>query len=53
MRWPAIEELYGPILRNTGVFGPKDTDSQKRWEDLHTRVIEHVSNFITQLFLSH
>jgi hypothetical protein len=38
MRWPGIEAIYGPFLRTTPVFS-----SDKRWEDLHTRVIEHVS----------
>jgi 26S proteasome regulatory subunit N5 len=37
MRWPGIEAIYGPFLRTTTVF-----QSDKRWEDLHTRVIEHV-----------
>lgn len=40
MRWPGIEEIYGPTLRSTHVFGK---GQEKRWEDLHTRVIEHVS----------
>jgi 26S proteasome regulatory subunit N5 len=42
MRWPGIEAIYGPFLRTTPVFS-----SDKRWEDLHTRVIEHVSTPIT------
>lgn len=41
MRWPGIETIYGPSLRATKVFG-SDEDGNKRWEDLHTRVIEHV-----------
>lgn len=45
MRWPGIESIYGPTLRTTLVFGGQDDDgaSVKRWDDLHTRVIEHVS----------
>jgi hypothetical protein len=39
MRWPGIEGIYGPTLRTTTVFGK---EGEKRWEDLHTRVIEHV-----------
>lgn len=39
MRWPGIENIYGPTLRSTDVFG---TGSEKHWEDLHIRVIEHV-----------
>ena len=38
MRWPGIEALYGKFLQKTPVFS-----QEKRWEDLHTRVIEHVS----------
>ena len=37
MRWPGVESLYGPHLRPTTIFS-----SDKVWEDLHTRVIEHV-----------
>lgn len=40
MRWPGIEALYGKFLQKTPVFS-----QEKRWEDLHTRVIEHVSPF--------
>ncbi|KAF7347622.1 26S proteasome non-ATPase regulatory subunit 12 [Mycena venus] len=36
MRWPGIETIYGEFLRKTSVFS-----SEKQWEDLHTRVIEH------------
>lgn len=58
MRWPAIQQLYGPDLRRTKVFGPKGTPAvdegdvseedklalgDKRWELLHVRVTEHVS----------
>lgn len=57
MRWPGIQELYGPSLKQTRVFGSKGTQSidagdiheddsdnraDKRWSDLRTRVIEHV-----------
>jgi 26S proteasome regulatory subunit N5 len=37
MRWPGIETLYGESLQQTPIFSVA-----KRWEDLHTRVIEHV-----------
>ncbi|KAK1228501.1 proteasome regulatory particle subunit [Marasmius sp. AFHP31] len=36
MRWPGIVQLYGEFLRQTPVFS-----IEKRWEDLHTRIIEH------------
>lgn len=48
MRWPGIEHIYGSTLRGTKVFG-SDEDGKKRWDDLHTRVIEHVSfSLLTQ-----
>ncbi|KAF8579030.1 hypothetical protein K439DRAFT_1395051 [Ramaria rubella] len=53
MRWPGIEGIYGPTLRTTTVFGE---GGEKRWEDLHTRVIEHnirvVSHYYTRIRLS-
>lgn len=50
MRWPGIEAIYGPTLRTTAVFGPGgEGEGDKRWEDLHTRVIEHVSRPILAL----
>lgn len=43
MRWPWIEELYGPTLRETQVFAKGgDGSGTKRWDDLHTRIVEHV-----------
>lgn len=41
MRWSGIEGIYGETLRRTAVFGP--TEGEKRYQDLHTRVTEHVS----------
>jgi 26S proteasome regulatory subunit N5 len=49
MRWPGIEAIYGPTLRESSVFsqsiaeGEAD-DGTKRWNALHQRVIEHVSS---------
>ena len=40
MRWPGIEAVYGTFLKKTDIF--KDN---KHWEDLHTRVIEHVRSY--------
>jgi 26S proteasome regulatory subunit N5 len=45
MRWPGIETLYGPSLRTTPVF-----ISDKRWEDLHTRVIEHNVRVVAEYY---
>lgn len=49
MRWPGIEHIYGATLRSTPVFGPSE-DGAKRWEDLHTRVIEHNVRVISQYY---
>ncbi|KAH8099395.1 PCI-domain-containing protein [Cristinia sonorae] len=50
MRWPGIESIYGPNLRQTDVF-----TSDKLWEDLHIRVIEHniriVAKYYTRITL--
>ncbi|KAF5384842.1 hypothetical protein D9615_001357 [Tricholomella constricta] len=45
MRWPGIETIYGEFLRKTPVFS-----SEKRWEDLHTRVIEHNIRVVAQYY---
>ncbi|KAJ7193362.1 PCI domain-containing protein [Mycena pura] len=45
MRWPGIERIYGEFLRKTPVF-----TSDKRWEDLHTRVIEHNVRVVAQYY---
>ncbi|CAG8460814.1 6419_t:CDS:10 [Diversispora eburnea] len=41
MRWPRIQELYGIALRQTPVFYANDESGEKRWQELHKRVIEH------------
>lgn len=46
MRWPVVEEQFGPQLCNTDVFDAQpnqsaDVKANKRWEDLRKRVIEH------------
>ncbi|KIM88567.1 hypothetical protein PILCRDRAFT_813522 [Piloderma croceum F 1598] len=50
MRWPGIQKVYAPFLRTTTVF-----TSDKRWEDLHTRIIEHnirvVADYYTRITL--
>ncbi|KAF8632947.1 hypothetical protein AX15_001553 [Amanita polypyramis BW_CC] len=51
MRWPGIETIYGEFLRQTPVFS-----QDKRWDDLHTRVIEHnirvVAEYYTRITLT-
>ncbi|KAI9277240.1 PCI domain-containing protein [Phascolomyces articulosus] len=41
MRWPKIEEVYGQELQKTFVFSKTTDEGQKRWKELHNRVIEH------------
>nr|ODO01026.1 26S proteasome regulatory subunit N5 [Cryptococcus depauperatus CBS 7855] len=36
MRWPGIESIYGPTLRQSPIF-----TSDARWAQLHKRVVEH------------
>ena len=38
-----MQELYGGALRQSPVFVPNDEAGEKRWQELHKRVIEHVS----------
>ncbi|EJD51782.1 PCI-domain-containing protein [Auricularia subglabra TFB-10046 SS5] len=47
MRWPGIQSIYGATLKQTSVFGP---GNEKRWEDLHTRVIEHNIRVVAQYY---
>ncbi|KIY69133.1 hypothetical protein CYLTODRAFT_430568 [Cylindrobasidium torrendii FP15055 ss-10] len=51
MRWPGIAQLYGDVLKKTPVFS-----LEKRWEDLHMRVIEHnirvISEYYTRITLT-
>ncbi|ORZ00496.1 PCI domain-domain-containing protein [Syncephalastrum racemosum] len=41
MRWPTIEQIYGEALGQTDVFLKSSEEGQKRWKELHHRVIEH------------
>jgi 26S proteasome regulatory subunit N5 len=45
MRWPGIQSLYGPFLKDTPVFSVAN-----RWEDLHTRVIEHNIRVVAEYY---
>lgn len=47
MRWPIIEDIYGSELRQTPTFDANTEQGEKRWKDLHKRVIEHVSLFLS------
>lgn len=54
MRWPGIESLYGPTLRKTPTFA-STPEGEKRWEELHKRVVEHnirtISHYYTRITL--
>ncbi|WFD31662.1 proteasome regulatory particle subunit [Malassezia sp. CBS 17886] len=54
MRWPGIEAMYGPALKQTTIFSGGD-DAEYRWKQLHARVVEHniqvVSKYYTKLRL--
>ncbi|KAJ9476582.1 26S proteasome regulatory subunit RPN5 [Pseudozyma hubeiensis] len=67
MRWPGIEELYGPLLKSSPTFSSKASatpsssttpvkDGPHRWEQLHKRVVEHnirvISSYYTRITLS-
>ncbi|KAJ9106080.1 hypothetical protein QFC21_001219 [Naganishia friedmannii] len=62
MRWPGVESLYGPVLRESDVFAPSsgavgvEDAGNKRWENLHKRVIEHnirvIASYYTQITLA-
>ncbi|CAO3695947.1 unnamed protein product [Rhizopus stolonifer] len=41
MRWVAIEEGYGSLFSQSTAFNRSTEDGQKRWKELHHRVIEH------------
>lgn len=61
MRWPGIESLYGPMLRQSPTFSPSSSpggnakDGNHRWEELHKRVVEHnirtISHYYTRITL--
>ncbi|CAG8605921.1 7977_t:CDS:10 [Paraglomus brasilianum] len=41
IEWRKMQELYGGALRQSPVFVPNDEAGEKRWQELHKRVIEH------------
>lgn len=64
-RWPRIESLYGPGLRETRVFGPNGVkglaegdieeeitsgQGDRRFEELHKRVVEHNIRIIAKYY---
>ncbi|KZS95799.1 PCI-domain-containing protein [Sistotremastrum niveocremeum HHB9708] len=55
-RWPGVESLYGAMLEKTDVFTRETPGGRKRYEDLHTRVIEHnirvIARYYTRMTLA-
>ncbi|CAG8661908.1 9957_t:CDS:10 [Funneliformis caledonium] len=51
MRWPLIQHLFGDMLRKTHVFLLGDEDGEKRWEELHNRVIEHNIRILAKYYV--
>ncbi|KAJ3246378.1 26S proteasome non-ATPase regulatory subunit 12 [Chytriomyces hyalinus] len=49
VRWPKIEEIYGPTLKATSVFD-KSEGGQARLKALHERVIEHNIRVIAKYY---
>ncbi|KAF8941557.1 PCI domain-containing protein [Dissophora ornata] len=41
MRWPMIEQIYGPTLGQNPALVGGDEASRKRLKELHNRVVEH------------
>jgi 26S proteasome regulatory subunit N5 len=41
IRWPSLQELYGKSLLSIDPFVRGTEQGAKRWDDLHSRVIEH------------
>lgn len=54
MRWPGIEALYGPMLRQLAVFSGSP-EAEERWKQLHARVVEYniqvLAKYYTQIRL--
>ncbi|KAI8924944.1 hypothetical protein BC831DRAFT_463209 [Entophlyctis helioformis] len=50
MRWPKVEEIYGPALKASSVFDPATEGGQKRYKTLHKRVIEHNIRVIAKYY---
>lgn len=49
MRWPKVEQIYGPPLQQTAVFSGSE-EATVRWEDLRKRVVEHNLRVISKYY---
>lgn len=55
MRWPNVEQIYGPHLCQTDIFDAQlgtssDPKANQRWQDLRKRVIEHNVRVIAKYY---
>ncbi|KAG0002628.1 26S proteasome non-ATPase regulatory subunit 12 [Modicella reniformis] len=50
MRWPMIEQVYGPTLGQNTALGGNDEASRKRLKELHNRVVEHNIRVIAKYY---
>lgn len=49
MRWPGIEALYGPMLRQLPVFSGSAA-AEERWKQLHARVVAYNIQVIAKYY---
>lgn len=50
MRWPKVEQIYGPPFKQADIFAPATDGSKARWEDLRKRVVEHNLRVISKYY---
>ncbi|ORZ15370.1 PCI domain-domain-containing protein [Absidia repens] len=50
MRWTQIEQTYGEALQQIETFNQATDEGQKRWKELHNRVIEHNIRVIAKYY---
>lgn len=50
MRWPMIEQIYGPTLGQNPALAGGDEASTKRLKELHNRVVEHNIRVIAKYY---
>lgn len=50
MRWSEIEKVYGALLNHSAAFNKSSEEGQKRWKELHDRVVEHNIRVIAKYY---
>lgn len=50
MRWPKVEQIYGPPLQKTDIFDINTSEGRTRWDDLRKRVVEHNLRVISKYY---